>query len=100
MSLKSETIRGTFWSSIEKISLLGIQFVLQVVLARLLTPADYGIIGILVVFIAISNAFIDSGFTSALIQKKDRTEVDFSTAFYFNLMISIICYIILFFSAP
>jgi len=100
MSLKTETIKGTFWSSVEKFSLLGIQFVLQIVLARLLTPADYGIIGILAVFIAISNTFIDSGFTSALIQKKDRTEIDFSTAFYFNLSISIICYIVLFFSAP
>ena len=73
MSLKNETIKGTFWSSIEKISLLGIQFVLQIVLARLLTPKDYGIIGILAVFLAISNTFIDSGFTSALIQKKDKT---------------------------
>ena len=100
MSLKTETIKGTFWSSVEKISLLGIQFVLQIVLARLLTPKDYGIIGILVVFIAISNTFIDSGFTSALIQNKDRTETDYSTAFYFNLIISIICYIILCFSAP
>ena len=100
MSLKTETIKGTIWSSIEKFSLLGIQFVLQIVLARLLTPADYGIIGILAVFIAISNTFIDSGFTSALIQKKDRTEKDFSTAFYFNLVISIICYMVLFFAAP
>ena len=100
MSLKKETIKGTFWSSIEKFSLLGIQFILQIVLARLLTPADYGIIGILAVFIAISNAFIDSGFTSALIQKKDRTKTDFSTAFYFNLIISLACYIILYFCAP
>ncbi len=100
MSLKNDTIKGTFWSSIEKFSLLGIQFVLQIVLARLLTPIDYGIIGILAVFIAISNTFIDSGFTSALIQKKDRTETDFSTAFYFNLFISIICYGILFIFAP
>ena len=60
MSLKNETIKGTFWSSIEKISLLGIQFVLQIVLARLLTPKDYGIIGILAVFLAISNTFITS----------------------------------------
>ncbi|WP_413853487.1 lipopolysaccharide biosynthesis protein [Candidatus Ruminimicrobium bovinum] len=100
MSLKNETIKGTIWSSIEKISFLGIQFILQIVLARLLTPKDYGIIGILAVFIAVSNTFIDSGFTSALIQKKDRTEVDFSTAFYFNLVISMICYSILYFSAP
>ena len=100
MSLKNETIKGTFWSSVEKLSLIGAQFVLQLILARLLTPYDYGIVGILAVFIAISNTFIDCGFTAALIQNQKRTEKDFSTAFYFNLVISIIFYVILFFTAP
>ena len=100
MSLKNETIKGTFWSSVEKLSFLGTQFVLQVILARLLTPTDYGIVGILAVFIAIANTFVDCGFTSALIQNQKRTETDFSTAFYFNLFVSLICYAILFFSAP
>ena len=100
MSLKNETIKGTFWSSVEKLSFLGIQFVLQVILARLLTPDDYGIVGILAVFIAIANTFVDCGFTSALIQNQKRTETDFSTAFYFNFVVALICYIVLFFSAP
>ena len=100
MSLKNDTIRGTFWSSVEKLSLLGMQFFLQVILARLLTPYDYGIVGILAVFIAISNTFIDCGFTAALIQNQKRTETDFSTAFYFNFIVSVICYTILFLAAP
>ncbi len=100
MSLKTETIKGTFWSSVEKLSLIGVQFVLQLVLARLLTPYDYGIVGILAVFIAVANTFIDCGFAAALIQNQKRTESDFSTAFYFNLVLSIAFYIILFFTAP
>ncbi len=100
MSLKNETIKGTFWSSVEKLSFLGIQFVLQVILARLLTPYDYGIVGILAVFITIAGSFIDCGFTSALIQNQKRTETDFSTAFYFNFIASLLCYVILFFIAP
>ena len=100
MSLKNETIKGTFWSSVEKLSFLGAQFFLQIILARLLTPNDYGIVGILAVFIAISNTFIDCGFTSALIQNQKRTEIDFSTAFYFNLVISLFIYVLLFVSSP
>ena len=76
------------------------QFLLQIVLARLLTPKDYGIVGILVVFLYIANTFIDCGFTSALIQNQKRTEKDFSTAFYFNLIISLCAYIFLFMAAP
>lgn len=100
MSLKNDAIRGVFWSSVEKFFIIQVQFVLQIILARLLTPKDYGVIGILAVFIAIANTFIDCGFTKALIQNQQRTEKDFSTAFYFNLAISLFCYIILFISAP
>jgi len=100
MSLKSQAIRGTLWSAAEKFSLMGIQFILQIILARLLTPSDYGIIGILAVFLAIANTFIDCGFTSALIQNQRRTETDFSTAFYFNILIALSFYLLLFFTAP
>ncbi len=99
-SLREKSVRGVAWSAIERVALLGIQFVIQVVLARLLTPEDYGIVGILAVFLAVSQTFIDSGFTNALIQNQQRTEKDFATAFFFNGAISVFCYGILFFGAP
>ncbi len=100
MSIKTQAIKGTAWSAIEKFALLGVQFILQIILARLLTPADYGIVAMLAIFIALSNTFIDCGFSSFLIQNQKRTEIDFSTAFYFNIGASLICYGILFFAAP
>lgn len=99
-SLREKSVRGVAWSAIERFALLGIQFVIQVVLARLLTPEDYGIVGILAVFLAVSQTFIDSGFTNALIQNQQRTEKDFATAFFFNGAISVLCYGILFLCAP
>lgn len=99
-SLREKSVRGVAWSAIERFALLGVQFVIQVVLARLLTPEDYGIVGILAVFLAISQTFIDSGFTNALIQNQQRTEKDFATAFFFNGAIAVGCYGILFFGAP
>ena len=99
-SLREKSVRGVAWSAIERFALLGIQFVIQVILARLLTPEDYGIVGILAVFLAVSQTFIDSGFTNALIQNQQRTEKDFATAFFFNGAISVFCYGILFSCAP
>ena len=98
--LKQKAIRGVFWSAIEKFSAQGVQFVLGIILARLLTPRDYGLVGMLAIFIAISQAFVLSGFGSALIQKKDRDEKDFSTTFYYNIVVAILFYTILFFLAP
>lgn len=100
MSLKQKTISGIFWSSIERFSVQGIQFVLSIIIARLLIPDDYGLIGMLAIFLAISQSFIDSGFASALIRKQDRTEVDFSTVFYFNIVVGLVFYFILFVSSP
>lgn len=99
-SLKQQVINGTLWSAIERFSLMVIQFLLQIILARLLTPSDYGIVGILAVFLAIANAFIYCGFTSALIQNQERTEEDFSTAFYFNVTLAVFFYIVFWFMAP
>lgn len=99
-NLKKKTIFGVMWSAVERFSLQGVQFIIQIVLARLLLPSDYGMIGILTIFLQISQVFIDSGFASALIQRKNRTEKDFTTVFYFNILIAIIFYLILFFSAP
>ncbi|GGW40903.1 lipopolysaccharide biosynthesis protein [Arenibacter certesii] len=100
MSLGSQMFKGMAWSAIERLSVQAVQFVIGIILARILTPKEYGIIGILLVFIVISNVFIDSGFTKALIQKQKRTEADISTVFWFNILISIICYLLLWISAP
>lgn len=99
-SLKRKTISGVMWSAIERFSLQGVQFIIQLVMARLLLPSDYGMIAMLTIFLQIAQAFIDSGFTNALIQKKDRTEIDYSTVFYFNIIIALFFYCILFISAP
>ena len=99
-NLKRKTVSGVMWSAIERFSLQGVQFVMQLVMARLLLPSDYGMIAMLTIFLQIAQAFIDSGFTNALIQKKDRTEVDYSTVFYFNIIIALLFYCILFVSAP
>ena len=98
--LRSQSLSGIKWSAIERFGIQGIQFVIGLILARLLTPADYGIVGMVAIFMAISQTIIDSGFSKALIQKQDRTEVDFSTTFFFNIVVGIICYLILFASSP
>jgi len=82
-SLKQETAKGFFWSAIERFSVQGLQFLMGLVLARLLLPSDYGLVGMLTIFLAISQPFIDSGFSSALIQKKNRNEM-FKPAFVFD----------------
>lgn len=92
-SLKKKTIHGFKWNAIEQVSVQGIRFVLGIILARLLLPEAYGITGLIAVFMAVSQVFINSGFGNALIQKKDRTDVDFATVFYFNMAVSVVCWI-------
>lgn len=99
MSLKQKTITGLLWSFIDSFANQGVQFVVGIILARILSPREFGLIGILTIFIAISQSFIDSGFSSALIRKKKCTQTDYSTIFYFNLGIGILFYFILFFAA-
>lgn len=99
-SLKSQAVKGVVWSAVERFSVQGIQFVLSIIIARLVAPSEYGLIAMLGIFLAIAQTFIDSGFSNALIQKKDRTEEDFSTVFYFNIVVSLVIYLILFLSAP
>lgn len=98
--LKEKTLSGVKWNAIGRFSTQGVSFVISVLLARILSPSDYGVIGMIGIFLAISQTFIDSGFGSALIRKKDCTDTDFSTAFYFNVVVGIVCYLILFFCAP
>jgi O-antigen/teichoic acid export membrane protein len=95
-SLKKHTINGLLWSIIERFSIQVVQFVLGIILARLLLPSDYGLIGMLAVFMSISQALIDSGFSQALIQKKNADEKDYNTVFYFNIASSVCVYLILF----
>lgn len=99
-NLRKKTVSGVFWSAIERFSLQGVMFIINIIMARLLLPSDYGIIGMLAVFLLISQTFIDGGFTNALIQRKDRTEIDFSTVFYFNIFVAFLFYILIFVSAP
>ncbi len=99
-SLKSKTVLGIFWSSVDIFGKQGIQFVISIIIARILVPADYGLIGMLTIFFGIAQSFVDSGFGSALIQKKNPTQVDYSTVFFFNVFIGLAFYTLLFLSAP
>lgn len=99
VSLRSKTIKGTVWSSIERFSTQAIQFIVMIFMARILTPADYGIVGMITIFIAVSQSLVDSGFSQALIRKQDRTQTDNSTVFFFNIAVGVILYFILFFCA-
>ena len=98
--LKKSLISGVFWSAVDRFAVVALQVVFEIVLARLLLPADYGLIGMVAVFIAIAQVFVDSGFMNALIQKKDRTETDYSTVFYTSVGIALLIYVVLFFCAP
>lgn len=98
--LRSKIGKGMVWSAFGSFASQGISFAIGIVLARLLMPSDYGLIGMLAIFFILSQLFVESGFSNALIQKIDRTETDFSTIFYFNLFVSIGFYLILYFSAP
>lgn len=97
---KTLVLSSLFWKLMERGGTQGIQFIVQIVLARMLLPEDYGIIALVLVFIAIANVFVQSGLNTALIQKKDADETDFSSVFYLSLFIAGLIYIILFFTAP
>lgn len=93
----NKVISNIGWSSIERICTQGIRFILSFIIARQLLPSDYGLIAMLSIFMAIAQSFIDSGFSRALIQKKDRSQIDYSTVFIFNIGIAITFYCILLF---
>ena len=99
-SIKDKTSKGLLWSAVERFSVQGIQFLVMLVMARILTPDDYGLVGMAAIFIAIANSLIDSGFSQALIRKQNRTDVDKSTVFYFNIVVSVVLYGIIFVVAP
>ena len=99
-SLKQKTVKGTFWSAVDGISNQGITFLVGLVLARILTPEEYGILATIMIFIAIANSIVDSGFSNALIRKLDAKSVDYNTVFYFNLVVSVAMYALLYVAAP
>ena len=99
-NIKQKAAASMVWTGLQKYSTMGIQFVSGIILARLLTPYDYGCIGMLTIFMVLAEAFIDGGFGSALIQKKQPTQADYSTIFWWNLIMAFFMYGILYISAP
>lgn len=99
-SLKDKTVKGVGWSAADAFLAQGVSFLVGLVLARLLSPDEYGLIGIVTIFTAIMTGIIDSGFSNAIIRKTEVNDDDYSTLFIFNLVVSGLLYFILFFSAP
>ena len=99
-NLKQKTISGVSWSFIEQILSRSIRFVIGIILARLLSPTDYGLVGMLGIFLAISQLFIDGGLAGALIRTKSPSEKDYSTVYIINLTLSVVFYVLLFVIAP
>lgn len=99
-NIKSEILSGLFWKFSERILAQGVSFLVSVILARILTPYDFGIVAIVLIFISLANVFVTSGFSTALVQNKNADKVDFSTNFYCSLLVSIVIYFILFITAP
>lgn len=98
--LKHKTKVGLYWKFVEQFSVYGMQFLVGIVMARLLSPSDFGIAVLPAVFIAVAQVFIDSGFALALIRKPEVTEEDLSTSFYYSLAVGISLYVVMFLSAP
>lgn len=98
--LKNKAVRGVGWSAVDSFLGHGITFLVGLILARLLSPSEYGLIGIVTIFITVFNAIIDSGFSQAVIRKKDANNEDYNTMFITNLVLSVIMFLVLFFCAP
>ncbi len=99
-NLKKQTITSLIWKLFERFGAQAIQFVVSIILARLLSPSDYGAIALIIVFINVATVFVQGGFSSALIRKLDADALDYNTVFWTNLIMSVVLYVILFFCAP
>lgn len=99
-TLKEKTIGALVWNVLDKVGQQLILFIIGVKIARILSPDDYKLVGMLAIFTALANIVIESGFSAALIRKSDATERDYSSVFYFNMGASILVYLILFYCAP
>jgi teichuronic acid exporter len=100
MSLKRKALSGIFWTFVQQFSVQGVGFLVSIILARLLMPKEFGLIAMISVFISLGNIFINSGMSQSLMRTQDLDDDDYSSVFYFNLFISIIIYLIVFFLAP
>ena len=89
-NLGNRAKRGFIWNTVERIATNGIQFLITIILARLLSPDDYGVIAMPAIFLALAQVLIDGGFANALIRKQDLKEKDLSTAFYFNIIVGVV----------
>ena len=98
-SIKNKFVKGVIWGVVEKFATLATGFIITLVLARILTPADYGLVNMIYIFTVLGTVLLDGGFGQALIQRKNITRLDASSVFYINLALSLIIYIILYFSA-
>lgn len=96
----SENRKAVIWSGIEKVGTYVVNFSIQIILARLLCPDDYAVVAMLAIFFSISQAFIDSGFATTLIQKQNCSQTDYSSVFFFNILVGAIVYLLFFFGAP
>jgi len=99
-SLKNKTVKGVAWSGIDNVSQMGVTFLVGIVLARLLSPDDYGLIGLITVVTAVCTTLVNGGFSTSLIRKKDATDDDYNTVFIINLGMSLLLYGIIYFCAP
>ena len=100
MSLANKTTTGIIWNFAEQMSTRGIAIVITLLLARFLVPEDYGLVAMMAIFIAVAGNLMDSGFKQALIRKQGASQIDFSTAFYTNLALGCLAYLLLFGAAP
>ena len=98
--IKTSVIKNLVWKFLERGGVQGLQFIISIILARLLLPSDYGILALVVIFITIANVFIQSGLNTSLIQKKLVDQVDYSSVFYLSLGIAAFLYVLLYFAAP
>lgn len=98
--LKEKTVKGVVWSGFDKFTTLFVQSICGLIIARFVLPHDYGIVGIIFIFISICNTLVDSGFSQVLIRKKTSTDVDYSTIFYLNIFIGILIYVLIFYLSP
>ena len=99
-NLKAQTKSGLYWSFFNQVAGTGMQFVIGIFMARLLSPSDYGLTALPAVFMAVAGIFVGGGFSDALIRKKELKEEDLSTAFYYSIIVGVTCYTCLFLAAP
>lgn len=98
--MSNNATKAISWSLVERLTVQAIRFIVSVFLARLLLPSDFGLIGMIMIFITFASLLVDSGFSSAIIRDREAGQAEFSTVFYFNITLAVALYIILFISAP